>query len=138
MAGQAEAVVDASVAIKWLNEEEGTQAALKLREEHIEGGTSLSAPNLILYEIANALRYRPGFDDEKAYLAVTAIIDLQIDLVTPGRDLLQQAIVDAYLYDITVYDSCYLALGELMGIRVYTSDKKLYEKTREAGNMKLL
>ena len=46
--------------------------------------------------------------------------------------------MDAYLYDITVYDSCYLALGELMGIRVYTSDKRLYEKTRETGSMKLL
>jgi predicted nucleic acid-binding protein len=138
MAGQAEAIVDASVAIKWLNQEEGTLEALKLREKHIEGSISLSAPNLILYEIANALRYKPDFDDEKTFLAVTTIIDLQIDLVIPGRDLLQQAILDAYLYDITVYDSCYLALGELVGIPVYTSDKKLYEKTKETGNMKII
>jgi predicted nucleic acid-binding protein len=114
MAGPAEAVVDASTAIKWLSEEEGTPAALKLRDEHVEGTTALSAPDLLLYELANALRCRPGFDEEKTAKALGDVIDLQIDLITPGRELLQQATRDAYLYDTTVYDSCYLALGELM------------------------
>ncbi len=138
MARQTEAVVDASVAVKWLSEEEGTQAALKLREEHIEGTTILSAPDLLLYELANALRYKPDFDDEKAAQALSDLIDLQIDLINPGRELLQQSIEDAYLYDTTVYDSCYLALGELMGIEVYTSDRKFYEKAKESDILRLI
>lgn len=138
MAGPTEAVVDASTAIKWISEEEGTPAALKIREEHIEGATVLSAPDLLLYEMANALRYKPGFDEEKVVQALNSVIDLQIDLITPGRELIQQSTIDAYLYDITVYDSCYLALGELLGIKVYTSDRGFYEKAKSSSTLKLV
>jgi predicted nucleic acid-binding protein len=138
MARPTEAVVDASTAIKWLSDEEGTPAALKLREEHIDGTTILSAPDLLLYEMANALRYKPDFDDEKVTQALFSVIDLQIDLITPGRELLQQSTKDAYLYDITVYDSCYLALGELLGIEVYTSDRKFYEKAKDSDILRLI
>jgi len=138
MARRTEAVVDASVAVKWFSEEEGTQAALKLREEHIEETTILSAPDLLLYELANALRYKPDFDNEKATRALSDLIDLQIDLITPGRELLQQSTKDACLYDATVYDSCYLALGELRGIEVYTSDRKFYEKAKDSDILRLI
>ncbi|HXM70340.1 MAG TPA: hypothetical protein VN970_04350 [Thermoanaerobaculia bacterium] len=42
-------VVDASVALKWVIDEEGSEAASALAAE------SLSAPSLILAECANAL-----------------------------------------------------------------------------------
>jgi len=138
MARRTEAIVDASIAVKWLSDEEGTQAALKLREEHIEGITVLSAPDLLLYELANALRYKPDFDNEKVTRALSHVIDLQIDLITPGREILQQSTKDAYLYDTTVYDSCYLALGELMGVEVYTSDRKFYEKAKDSDILRLI
>jgi predicted nucleic acid-binding protein len=138
MAGRAEAVVDASVAVKWLSEEEGTKAALKLRGDHLEGTILLSAPDLLIYELANAIRYKPGFDDNKVTRAIGDVIDLQIDLITPGRELIEKSAEAAYLYDATIYDSCYLALGALMGIEVYTSDKKFYEKAKQSGILKLI
>jgi len=138
MAGREEAVVDASIAIKWFSEEEGTQAALKLREEHIEGTLILSAPDLLIYELANALRFKPDFDDEKVSRAVADIMDLQIDLINPGRELIGKSTEAAYLYGATVYDSCYLALGELLGVEVYTSDKKFYEKAKGSNRLKLI
>ena len=138
MARREEAVVDASIAVKWLSEEEGTQAALKLREEYIEGTLILSAPDLLIYELANALRFKPDFDDEKVSRAVADILDLQIDLITPSRELIEKSTEAAYLYGATVYDSCYLALGELLGVEVYTSDKKFYEKAKGSGILKLI
>lgn len=138
MAGPAEAVIDASTAIKWISDEEGTQEALRLRDEHIEGVTILLAPDLILYELANALRYKPDFGEEKVNQAIKSILDLQLDLITPGRELFQQTTKNAYKYGITSYDSCYLALGELMGILVYTSDKRFYNKAKESDILKLI
>ena len=138
MARREEAVVDASIAVKWLSEEEGTQAALKLREEYIEGTLILSAPDLLIYELANALRFKPDFDDEKVSRAVADILDLQIDLITPSRELIEKSTEAAYLYGATVYDSCYLALGELLGVEVYTSDKKFYEKAKGSDRLKLI
>jgi predicted nucleic acid-binding protein len=138
MARREEAVIDASVVIKWFSEEENTQNALKLREEHVNGVRILSAPDLLIYEIANALRYKPGFDQQKIARAVTDLTDLQIDIVTPGKDLMERAVELAYIYDTTVYDSCYLALGELMGVKVITADKRLHLKAKGSGLLSLI
>jgi len=138
MAGQEEAVIDASVAAKWFTEEEGTDRALEVRESHIEGGRTLIAPDLIVYEIANALRFKPGFDQERVARVVEDLLDLQMDLINPSRDLLRIGSELAFRYGITIYDSCYIALGELMGIEVYTSDKQLYERAKESGLLRFL
>ncbi|MBM3292427.1 type II toxin-antitoxin system VapC family toxin, partial [Candidatus Bathyarchaeota archaeon] len=37
MARREEAVIDASVVVKWFSEEENTKSALLVRDEHIEG-----------------------------------------------------------------------------------------------------
>ncbi len=136
MAGREEAVIDASVAVKWFSNEEGTDDALKLRDEHVAGNIILSAPDLFIYEMANALRFKPGFNDEKVGRAISNIFDLQLDLITPSGELIKRASEQAFRYDITVYDSCYLALAELMGVSLLTSDKRFYEKAKESGLIK--
>jgi len=138
MAGQEEAVIDASVAVKWFSKEEGTQAALKVREDHVDGRRSLVAPDLIVYEIANALRFKPGFDQEKVARAVEDLLDLQMDLITLSKELLRICSELAYRYEITIYDSCYLALGELLGVEVLTSDKQFYEQARASGLLRFI
>src|SRR5437867_337897 len=59
MARSATAVVDASVATKWYLPEADTDAALLLRESHLNGDVRLVSPDLMVYEVANALRYHP-------------------------------------------------------------------------------
>jgi len=131
-------VIDASVAVKWFSEEEGTERALEVRDGHIDGRRTLVAPDLIVYEIANALRFKTEFTGEYVARAVGDLLDLQMDLIEPGRELIRLGSELAYRYGITVYDSSYLALGELMGIEVYTSDKQLYERARESGLLKFV
>jgi len=41
MERQEEVVIDASVAVKWFSRERGTEVALKLRTEHIDGNKEL-------------------------------------------------------------------------------------------------
>ncbi len=50
-------VLDSSVIIKWFSEEEETKKALELREKYINGEIVIAVPDLLVYEIANALRY---------------------------------------------------------------------------------
>ena len=138
MARPTEAVIDASTAIKWISEEEGTEDSLRLRDEHIRGRTVLSSPDLIIYEMANALRYKPDFNEVKVAQAINSIIDLQIDLINPGKELIQRSLQNAYAYNITLYDSCYLSLAELLGIKVITSDRKFYRKARSSQIIELI
>jgi len=138
MARREEAVIDASVVVKWFSEEENTKSALLVRDEHIEGNRTLVAPDLLLYEIINALRFKPGFDKIKLHRALSDLFDIQIDLIIPHKDLMVRSSELAYLYDASLYDTCYLALAELMGIIVITSDKKFYEKVKESKLVKLV
>lgn len=138
MAGREEAVLDASIAVKWFSEEEGTAGALEVRKSHIDGERILVAPDLILYEVANALRFKPGFDRDKVARAVEDLIDLQLDLIEPAKEILRMSSELAYRYGVTVYDSCYLAVGELTGIDVFTADKQLYERARECGYLRFI
>lgn len=60
---RAEVILDASVAVKWFSrEEEESDPALKLRDEHLAGRMTLIFPDLLIYEVSNALRHNPGFD----------------------------------------------------------------------------
>jgi predicted nucleic acid-binding protein len=135
VAGREEAVIDASVVVKWFAEELGTQSALKLREEHVDGVKTLMAPDLLLYEVTNALRYKPGFNGEKVARAIVDLMDIQVYLITPSRELVERSSDLAYKHDIAVYDSCYLALSELMGVNLYTSDRRFFENTKSVGRM---
>ena len=138
MAGQEEAVVDASVAVKWFSDEEGTANALIIRQSHVEGERMLIAPDLILYELSNALRFKPGFDQDMVARAVEDLLNIQIELIGPTKELIKESSALAYRCGITIYDSCYIALGQLLGIHVYTSDKQLYQQAKETGIIKLI
>jgi predicted nucleic acid-binding protein len=56
-------VLDASVVIKWFSEEEYTDIAVKLRDDFFKGYNELVVLDLLLYEVSNALRYNPNFDE---------------------------------------------------------------------------
>jgi predicted nucleic acid-binding protein len=133
-----EKVIDASVAMKWFVEEEGSDRALRLRGGHLDGSAILIAPDLMVHEVANALRYRPGFKHDDASSVIADIYKLQIDLFPPSRELVTRWLELAYKYDLTVYDACYLGLGELLGIEVVTADKAFHQKAHGCGFIRLL
>ena len=133
-----EAVIDASVVIKWFSQEEATDRALTVRGEHVEGKQTLVAPDLLVYEIANALRFRPGFTSLATARAIRDLLDLGLDLIVPSRELIRRGSEMAYAYGITVYDASYLALGELLGVEVITADKEFFKKAQGCGFLRML
>ncbi|MEM1980534.1 MAG: type II toxin-antitoxin system VapC family toxin, partial [Candidatus Caldarchaeum sp.] len=57
-------VLDANVAVKWFNVEPLRKEALTIRSKYASGEIDLIAPDLLHYEVANALRYNPRFGIE--------------------------------------------------------------------------
>ena len=57
-----EFVLDTSVVLKWFSEfgKSDLHRALQLREGLLNGSVLLTVPELLFYEIANALRHNPS------------------------------------------------------------------------------
>lgn len=119
-------VIDASVAIKWVVEEEGTAEALALRHQQ------LIAPDLIIAECANILWKkvrRSELSAEEATFAGRLLTNADIALVS-NRPLMDAAIEIAVLLDHPAYDCMYLALAEQNDLKFVTADARLIAKGR--------
>ncbi|MCP8316550.1 MAG: type II toxin-antitoxin system VapC family toxin [archaeon] len=57
-------VVDASVVAKWFVEEEYSINALQLRDDYVNRSIDIAAPELLLFEVINSLRYNPEFGEK--------------------------------------------------------------------------
>ena len=124
-------VLDASVVLKWFVDEEDSDQALRLREEFYTGEREIVIPDLLLFEVANALRYNPSFTAEEIKEAVKTLFDIEIEIITPTYSLLAKAIELAESLDVTCYDAAYLALAEELGFEFITADARFYRKVGE-------
>ena len=135
-------VLDASVALKWFVDEEDSDAALSLRQNFRQGESEIVVPDLLLYEVANALRFNPSFEAQEVNEAVKTLLDMEIDIVTPSSALLEKLVDLSVEHGITCYDSTYFALAQEIGFPLITADEKLYNKlpqrNKESNQVKLL
>ncbi len=122
-------VIDASVAIKWVVQEAGTDEATALRGAH-----ALVAPDLIVAECANVLWKkvnRREFLAEEAVLAARLLASAEIELV-PMRGMLEEATRLAVELDHPAYDCLYLALAVGRGTCLATADERLIGRVRSS------
>lgn len=120
-------VIDASIAIKWVVEEDGTELALALRQR-----AKLVAPDLLVPECANILWkkvQRKELTKDEAILAARLLQSAEIELV-PTRVLMEGATRLAIELDHPAYDCLYLALAIENDCRFVTADERLVNKIR--------
>lgn len=121
-------VIDASIAIKWVVEEEGTSRALALRPR-----AKLIAPELLVAECSNILWKkvrRNELSKGEAVLAARLLETAEIELL-PTRSLLEPATRIAIELDHPAYDCLYLALAVDRDCPFVTADHRLLRKLGE-------
>lgn len=131
-------VLDTSTIIKWFCNEEGTDIALKFREELINGNIEIVASDLLLYELSNALRYNPNFDEKDVEDSIESILSSEIRILVPTSQVLKRAVEYAYKFNISFYDSYYVALAKELDVLLVTSDVKLYKQIKSLNFVKSL
>ena len=115
-------VVDASVAVKWLVEEEGTEAADRLLKFNYD----LHAPRLLASEVANALwrKVRLGeIAKGDAGVLAAAVTEMPLRWSDDER-ICADSIRLALELERPVYDCVYLALGHRIGATLVTADTR--------------
>lgn len=128
-------VLDASVAVKWYVPEEGRERALRLRQDYMDEKIDLIAPNLIFYEVGNAVRFHPGATAREVGEAVRGLRGMQVAVQNMTDTVVDSATEIAFTENITFYDAVYLAIAENVGVKFVTADKKLYEQIKKRKNL---
>jgi len=131
-------IVDASVVAKWFIPEEDSDKAVKLRNRHIDGSLTLMAPDLIVYEVVNALTYHPEISDEAIREDIEALFMIDLELVPPSTELVASIADKARQLAISIYDSSYLVLAEITATNLVTADKKFYDRVKETKQVLIL
>ena len=128
-------VLDASVAVRWVVEEEGSDEAVALLEKELAWIT----PRLLLSEVASALRRKvvdnavaPAVAGQSLDALLQAVADGVIRLVDDER-IIAQALLLAVSLRHKVPDCVYLALAEREGASIATADDRLARLARSRG-----
>lgn len=124
-----DAVLDASVVLKWFRDEDdhhGAQAhSLRLAFE--AGELVVIAPPLLHLEIANVAGRRWGWDE-------AALLELAAALDSLGFELRQPALRSVAQWTargLTAYDATYVALAQAEAIRLVTDDELILDLAGE-------
>ena len=124
--------VDASIAVKWILDEERSDRARALYSAAVQTSESIVAPPLLPLELTNILRQRMRTRDGLSLDAATQHLDdflaLRIELHNPvGLHFQALVLADALGLPAT-YDAHYLALAEHLGCELWTDDQRLIRR----------
>ncbi len=121
-------IADASVAVKWVIEEDRTDRAVRLRSSF-----AFQAPELILAECANILWkkvQRRELTSDEATLAARLLERSGVEFVSL-RGLTETATALAIQLGHPAYDCVYLALAGQRGCRFVTADRRLLASVKQ-------
>ena len=122
-------VIDSSLAFKWFNSSEAdVERALVVWQEHIDKKTTICAPDLIVYELANAWATKSSLSLKEIKNNLTAFFESKLEIVNIPADMVNKSVAFSKKYQVSVYDAVYAVLAKEKECFLITADKKFVEK----------
>ncbi len=132
--------VDASLAAKWVFEEEHCREARTLYRDALMSSERIVAPALLPIEVTNIVRQRvrrvkppaqQPLSLTEAQEALDRFLALGIEVTMPSQ-LHRQALELADAQGLpAVYDAHYVALAQMLGCELWTADRHLADAIRQ-------
>jgi predicted nucleic acid-binding protein len=131
-------VLDASVILKWFIEENYSDKARKIQDDYLAGKINLIVPDLLLYEVSNALRFNRSFSESDIKQVLDSLSELRLDVFPVNYELAKSAVKISYNFKLTVYDAIYVSLAIETKSDFITADKEMFEKLQKIPSVKWL
>jgi predicted nucleic acid-binding protein len=126
--------VDASVILKLVIREDGSDVARELWAHWLSEGTEVVAPRLLFYETTSALRnkvHRGLMSENDGTYGLERILKLQITLIqTPDLHTNAWQLAKR-LNRPSAYDASYLAVAAARDCALWTADTRLYNAVKD-------
>lgn len=124
-------ILDTSVIYKWITEEDPglNSPALKLLRKFRNGKENVSIPDIVLYELANALSTKTHLTFKEVEQAWNLFGKFNVNIVTPTLKFIRKSIKFSKKYHVTVYDASYAVLAIEKKCILFTADNKFVKQT---------
>ena len=122
-------VVDASLVVKWLVEEDDSQKAHAVLQSWVANDITRIAPYLMPFEVANALHrrvLRGELNVGNSTRMITRLLESGLQLHQPPGLHARALQLASQLNQSAAYDAHYLALAESVGCELWTADERFY------------
>ena len=122
-------VVDASLAVKWLVEEDNSDKAHAVLQSWVAQDITRIAPYLMPFEVANALHrrvLRGELNVGDSTRMIARLLESRLELHQPPDLHVRALQLASQLKQNTAYDAHYLALAESFGCELWTADERFY------------
>ncbi len=126
-------VVDASLAVKWLVEEDDSDKAHAALQSWVAQDITRIAPYLMPFEVANALHrrvLRGELNVESSTRMISRLLESRLELHQPPGLHVRALQFASQLNQNAAYDAHYLALAESVGCELWTADVRFYRAAR--------
>ena len=122
-------VVDASLAVKWLVEEDDSDKAHGALQSWVAQDITRIAPHLMPFEVANALHrrvLRGELTVDDSIRMIARLLESRLELHQPPGLHVRALQLASLLRQNAAYDAHYLALAESFGCELWTADERFY------------
>ncbi len=124
-------VIDASIAIKWIkDEEENREAALLLYTNHVSQKETILVPPLFFIEVANSLVTKSSIHLLTLKKELEFLYNAHLNVFEPDKDIIVTTSTMAKEFQTTVYDMLYAVIAKKHKTILLTADEKFKEKTK--------
>jgi len=133
-------VTDASVGVKWFSSknEDNVDLALKVRDQKLKNKIEITIPDLFLFEVINALLKKKDFTNNIIHLALEALYLMNLDIIYPDKEIIDNTIDISEKSKLTFYDACYIAVALSEKALLLTEDQEILQNKNNFSFIKSL
>lgn len=121
-----EYILDSSVIFKWFSyeNEKNVDKALSILDMYRENKLEIIIPELVIYEVSNALRYNNNFSSIETRKIISTLINMELNMIGLSNRVIDSTIRIAYEENITIYDAVFISLSNVMKIPLISANPR--------------